>query len=159
VAEGIGTLVIGKNPLWKQAAHLGQRTNQHVVSMPHARFIAMLAYKAELVGIQVKITEESYTSKASFRDLDSLPIFNPTLHAPTFSGRRVKRGLYRAADGRLSNAVLTLHGGSSPMGSQASSLMSCLFQGCCLAPEGGAPAYWTLTPSPGGMVGLNDPDS
>jgi hypothetical protein len=36
--------------------------------------------------------------------------------------------------------ILTLHGGSSPMGSQASSLMSCLFQGCCLAPEGGAPA-------------------
>ena len=42
------------------------------------------------------------------------------------------------------------------MGSQASSLISCLFQGCCLAPEGGAPAYfWTLTPSRCGVVSTN----
>jgi putative transposase len=77
--------------------------------MPHARFIAMLAYKAELAGIQVKITEEGYTSKASFskaslRDRDPLPIFSPTLPAPTFSGRRVQRGLCRAADGQHINA-------------------------------------------------------
>jgi Sodium Bile acid symporter family len=52
---------------------------------------------------------------------------------------------------------LTLHGGSSPMGSQASSLMSCLFQGCCLAPEGGAPAYWTLTPSRCGVGSSKQP--
>jgi putative transposase len=44
VAESIGTLVIGKNPLWKQEAHLGRRGNQHFVSVPHARFIAMLTY-------------------------------------------------------------------------------------------------------------------
>src|SRR5262245_368691 len=42
------------------------------------------------------------------------------------------------------------------MGSQASSLMPCLFQDCCLAPEGGAPAYWTLTSSWRGVVSLND---
>ena len=40
----------------------------------------------------------------------------------------------------LPEKLLTLHGGSSPMGSQASSLMPCLFQDCCLAPDGGAPA-------------------
>jgi hypothetical protein len=54
---------------------------------------------------------------------------------------------------------LTLHGGSSPMGSQASSLMSCFFQGCCFAPEGGAPAYWTLTPSPGERGSINSGSS
>ncbi len=108
MAEGIGTLCIGKNPLWKQEAGMGKRGNQNFVNVPHARFIEllrykMLRYKAELVGIQVRLTEESYTSKASFLDGDPLPIYG-TAEAPTFSGRRVKRGLYRAADGRHSNA-------------------------------------------------------
>jgi len=67
----------------------------------------MLTYKAELVGITVKLTEESYTSKASLLDLDPLPVRDPnnggeTKH--TFSGKRVKRGLYRASDGRSINA-------------------------------------------------------
>jgi putative transposase len=105
VAEGIGTLVIGKNPLWKQEANLGKRNNQNFVSMPHARFIAMLSYKAELVGIQVRITEESYTSKASFLDADPMPVYDAQRQeSPAFSGKRVKRGLYRAASGRQINA-------------------------------------------------------
>lgn len=103
VMEGIGTLCIGKNPLWKQNGRLGKRNNQNFVQVPHARFIEMLTYKAELVGIQVKVTEESYTSKASFLDWDSLPVYGE-VNNPTFSGRRVKRGLYRAADGRHINA-------------------------------------------------------
>ncbi len=98
VAEGIGTLVIGKNPLWKQKAHLGRRRNQSFVSVPHARFIEMLTYKAMLVGIRVVLTEESYTSKASFLDVDPLPVYGEAVTL-AFSGRRVKRGLYRAADG------------------------------------------------------------
>jgi putative transposase len=104
VTEGIGTLCIGKNPLWKQEARMGKRNNQNFVAVPHARFIEMLTYKAQMVGIQVRITEESYTSKASFLDVDPLPISDPTQPAPTFSGRRVRRGLYRAADGRHINA-------------------------------------------------------
>src|SRR5215470_11072225 len=75
VAEGIGVLVIGKNPLWKQEVNLGKRNNQNFVSVPHARFIEILTYKAELVGIQVTVTEESYTSKASFLDADPLPVY------------------------------------------------------------------------------------
>ncbi len=76
---------------------MGKRTNQNFVQIPHARFIQMLAYKAELVGILVEITEESYTSQASFLDNDPLPVYNPnnkTMY--TFSGKRVERGLYRA---------------------------------------------------------------
>jgi putative transposase len=105
VAEGIGTLVIGKNPLWKQETHMGRRGNQNFVSIPHARFIAMLTYKAELVGMQVKITEESYTSQASFLDGDPLPVYDAQRKKPPiFSGKRVKRGLYQAASGRRLNA-------------------------------------------------------
>jgi transposase len=82
---------------------MGKRTNQTFVQVPHARFIAMLTYKAELVGIQVKITEESYTSQASFLDADPLPVYGAA-QIPPFSGKRVKRGLYQAANGRRLNA-------------------------------------------------------
>jgi IS605 OrfB family transposase len=105
VKEGIGMLVIGKNDGWKQEIEMGKRNNQNFVQIPHARFIQMLTYKAELVGITVKITEESYTSKASFLDRDPLPVRSQnddTRH--TFSGKRVKRGLYRVSDGRCINA-------------------------------------------------------
>jgi putative transposase len=104
VKEGIGTLVIGKNDAWKQEANMGKRNNQNFVSIPHARFISMLTYKAELVGIPVKVTEESYTSKASLLDLDPLPVRTNGDEKHTFSGKRVKRGLYRAKDGRKINA-------------------------------------------------------
>ena len=52
---------------------MGKRNNQHVVSVPHARFIAMLTDQAELVGIQLILTEESSTSKASVLDGDRSP--------------------------------------------------------------------------------------
>ncbi len=93
VEEGIGTLVIGKNPFWKQGVELGRKHNQEFVQIPHAKFIELLTYKAELVGITVLITEESYTSRASFLDRDVLPTYDPTQGAeqedkPRFSGRR-----------------------------------------------------------------------
>jgi putative transposase len=105
VAEGIGTLVIGRNEGWKQEINLGSRTNQNFVQVPHARLIQMLTYKAEQRGIRVLITEESYTSKASFLDRDPLPAYHKgdtTSHV--FSGKRIERGLYQARDGRLINA-------------------------------------------------------
>lgn len=98
VQEGIGTLVIGKNPNWKQEVEMGKRNNQQFVGIPHARFIEMLAYKAELVGIQVLITEESYTSKCSFLDKE------PIGKQESYAGKRIERGLFRASDGRLINA-------------------------------------------------------
>jgi putative transposase len=104
VAEGIGTLIIGKNPFWKQEVEMGRRNNQEFVQIPHARFIEILAYKAALVGIQVIITEESYTSQASFLDRDELPVYDPErTDKPYFSGRRAGR-LYRASQKRLLHA-------------------------------------------------------
>ncbi len=95
---GIGTLVIGKNAGWKQEVNLGSRTNQNFVSIPHAQFIDMLTYKARLVGIRVIVTDESYTSKCSFLDLE------PIGQHDVYAGKRVKRGLFRARDGRLIQA-------------------------------------------------------
>ncbi len=103
VEQGVGTVIIGKNPLWKQEAGMGKRNNQNFVSIPHARFIDMLIYKASLVGIQVEIQEESYTSQASFLDLDPLPTYKPDDEEEhIFSGKRIGRRnrLYRTKDGR-----------------------------------------------------------
>jgi len=105
VKEGIGTLVIGLNKGWKQEVELGRRNNQNFVQIPHSRFIDMLTYKAKLVGIRVVVREESYTSQASFLDLDAIPTYNPNqLSPPVFSGKRETRGLYRARDGRRIHA-------------------------------------------------------
>jgi len=105
VKEGVGTIIIGKNPLWKQEVNNGRRNNQTFVSIPHARFIEMISYKAELIGIQVEVQEESYTSKASFLDLDPIPDYRPNYEAKhRFSGRRDKRGLYCASGKRYINA-------------------------------------------------------
>src|SRR6266566_2464552 len=95
VKEGIGTLCIGKNPLWKQEVKMGKKNTQQFVQIPHARFIEMLRYKGALVGIQVITHEESYTSKASFLDLDPIPTYDASRQEPpTFSGRRSGRWYY-----------------------------------------------------------------
>lgn len=95
VAEGIGTLMVGKNPVWKQGVELGHVTNQSFVQIPHARFIECLTSKAALVGIRVILTEERYPSQASFLDRDPLPIDDPmpptATATPHFSGRREGR--------------------------------------------------------------------
>jgi putative transposase len=104
VEEGIGTVIIGKNPLWKQESSMRKRNNQNFVQIPHARFIDMLTYKAALVGIQVEVTEESYTSKASFLDLDPIPVYKRNDEEEhVFSGKRIGRRnrLYRAKDKRI----------------------------------------------------------
>ncbi len=105
VAEGIGTLVIGKNPNWKQESNMSKKNNQHFVQLPHARFINMLTYKAKLVGITVLVQEESYTSKASFLDLDPMPVYGQKdADKVKFSGRRIKRGMYKSKSGRKINS-------------------------------------------------------
>ncbi len=99
VEEGIGTLILGKNPLWKQRVELGKKHKQEFVQIPHARFIELLTYKAALVGIRVILTEESYTSRASFLDRDAIPVYDPArTEEPRFSGRRKGRWYY--ASGR-----------------------------------------------------------
>jgi putative transposase len=104
-SQGIGTLVIGKNLHWKNEINLGKKTNQNFVNIPHARLIEMLKYKAELLGIKVIEQEESYTSKSNFLALDPIPVYgNIGVQDVTFSGSRIKRGLYKTSEGRLINA-------------------------------------------------------
>ena len=100
----IGTLVIGKNAQWKTEIDLGKPTNQNFVSIPHARLIEMLEYKARLVGITVILQEESYTSRANFLGLDPIPVYEKIDKDPVFTGKRIKRGLYKTSVGQLINS-------------------------------------------------------
>ncbi len=104
VAKQIETLVVGKNVQWKNESNLGKQTNQNFVNVPHARLIEMLEYKAQLVGIKVLQQEESYTSQSSFLNLDPIPVYGKTGNDVIFSGKRIKRGLYKTSVGQLINS-------------------------------------------------------
>jgi IS605 OrfB family transposase len=105
VLHGIGKIVVGHNPEWKQEINLGRRNNQNFVQIPHSSLILKLKGLSERYGIELVVQEESYTSKASFLDKDGIPDYNPEGKPEyTFSGRRVKRGLYRSGEGFLVNA-------------------------------------------------------
>lgn len=108
--HGVTTVVVGYNREMKQNVNMGAVNNQNFVSIPYYRLRQKLAAKCALHGIQYYSQEESYTSKASALDGDSIPVFDKTGKKDDgslpheFSGRRVKRGLYRSADGTLINA-------------------------------------------------------
>lgn len=95
---GVQTLVIGKNTGWKQEISIGTKNNQNFVYLPHAKFIDMLRYKWEEIGGTVLLQEESYTSKCSFLDNESVEKHEEYL------GKRVKRGLFVSSQGRKLNA-------------------------------------------------------
>ena len=98
IETGTGTIIIGENKGWKQEINIGKKNNQNFVSIPFDQFKSMITYKSEENGIMVIFTEESYTSKASNLDEDFLPVFKEG-QKHTFSGKRVKRGLYRWSKG------------------------------------------------------------
>ncbi|MDZ8257656.1 transposase [Nostoc sp. ChiQUE01b] len=97
---GVTHVSIGKNQQWKTRLNLGKRTNQNFTQIPHAKFIEMLTYKLQRVGITVKVIEESYTSKASFLDWDIIPTYKPNNKVKlVFKGLRVKRAWYVSSPG------------------------------------------------------------
>ncbi|KRE97709.1 transposase [Paenibacillus sp. Soil766] len=100
VEQNIGTIVIGHNNGWKQSSDIGRRNNQSFCHIPHQLLLSMLQYKAAEQGIAVILTEEAYTSKASFLDHDPLPLYDEE-GTWTFSGKRIHRGLYESAKGLI----------------------------------------------------------
>lgn len=100
VSNNISTLMIGYNEEWKQNINLGRTNNQSFVNIPFYTFINQLDYKCKLEGVNVILTEESYTSKCSFLDGESLE------EHENYLGKRIKRGLFKSAEGKLINADL-----------------------------------------------------
>jgi putative transposase len=103
---GIGTLVIGWNEGFKNNANMGRANNQKFVQMPLGKLKDRLAQLCDLHGIRFQETEESYTSKSSYLDGDSLPVYGSKPEGWKASGKRVKRGLYRTKTGLIVNADL-----------------------------------------------------
>ncbi|MEG3959487.1 transposase [Microcoleus sp. herbarium2] len=97
-ANSIETLVIGKNDCGQTGRNLGKKTNQNMVSRPNAKFIEMLTYKAQLVGINVVLVTEEYTSKCYFLDNE------PLCKQDYYHSRGIKRRLFRNRNGTLINA-------------------------------------------------------
>lgn len=98
IKHNIGIIVIGLNKEWKQEVGLGKRLNQKFVEIPFSKLIDKITYKGRLVGIDVQITEESYTSK-----IDHL-VFESLGKHDIYLGKRKKRGLFQSSIGKLLNA-------------------------------------------------------
>jgi putative transposase len=104
VKQNIGTIIIGQNQGWKNESNIGKRNNQSFCHIPHHLLISMIQYKAAQQGVNVQMTEEAYTSKASFLDHDPLPVYEEG-KKQTFSGKRIQRGLYKSVKGLINADV------------------------------------------------------
>ncbi len=105
IEHQIGKLIVGYNPGIKQEINLGKSNNQNFVQIPFWQLRRKLEALCFRYGIEYQEQEESYSSKASFYDRDKIPVYNadnPSQHK--FSGRRIKRGLYRTKDKHLVSA-------------------------------------------------------
>lgn len=103
--SGCYKVVIGDNKEQKHEIKLGRKNNRKFVQIPHQKLFQMVEYKCKKKGIEVIMREESYTSKASFIDNDFIPKFDPKNKKEyKFSGKRLKRGIYKTSTGKKINA-------------------------------------------------------
>ena len=65
------------------------------MQLPFNVLINQIKYNAEENGINVIIQEESYTSKCSFLDNESIE------HHDNYTGKRIMRGVFRSGNGTL----------------------------------------------------------
>ena len=94
--EKVNTIVIGYNKGLKQKGIKNEiltnkekaKINQSFVSIPLSRMINKIENKCEEHNINCIIINESYTSLSSFYDNDKIE------KQETYSGKRIKRGLY-----------------------------------------------------------------
>lgn len=104
LSYGVSTIVIGYNKGQKQEINLGKVNNQNIVSIPYHKFRQKLEQLCIEHGISYISQEESYTSKASALDMDTIPTYGVDETPTTFNGKRIYRGLYRSSNGSVLNA-------------------------------------------------------
>jgi IS605 OrfB family transposase len=106
---GHRVVYVGKDAVDKTGINLGKRINEQYVYIPHRKFIDTFKYKCEELGIEVIEVDEKYTSKASpiSDDVVSIQSKKKNGEEVKFSGKRVKRGLYKDLKlGKVFNADL-----------------------------------------------------
>ena len=102
--HNVKIVVIGHNKFQKQEIELGNqynkesqtRENQNFVMIPHMMLINQLQYKLNKIGIELLVIEESYTSQASFENLDYIPTYGIDDYKANFTGERISRGVYKS---------------------------------------------------------------
>ena len=105
INNDIGTLVVGYNETFQRNSNIGKQNNQNFVNIPYGQLRNKLEYLCKLNNIVFIKQEESYTSKSSFWDKDNIPVYNADNPKEyQFSGRRLQRGLYKTASGKIINA-------------------------------------------------------
>ena len=105
INNDIGTLVVGYNETFQRNPHIGKQNNQNFVNIPYGQLRNKLEYLCKLNSIVFIKQEESYTSKSSFWDKDIIPVYNADNPKEyQFSGKRLQRGLYKTASGKIINA-------------------------------------------------------
>ena len=127
--NNIKTIVLGWNNDFQRKSNLGRKNNQYFANIPFSKLKDNLEYRCKMNNIKFFLQEESFTSKASFLDNDYMlsykkdeklgyvlrtindkvestyvDIENSTLKKKYFTGKRVKRGLYKSENGILINA-------------------------------------------------------
>jgi len=100
LSKNIDTTVIGHNNGWKQYTAMGRRNSQSFVQLQFSMLIAQIGYKAEGIVMNAIIQEEGHKGKCPFLDNVSMG------HHDTYMGGRIKRGIFRSADGTLIHADL-----------------------------------------------------
>lgn len=105
IINNIGTLVVGYNETFQHNSHIGKQNNQNFVNIPYGQLRNKLEYLCKLNDIVFVKQEESYTSKSSFWDRDNILVYNADNPKEyQFSGKRLQRGLYKTASGKIINA-------------------------------------------------------
>lgn len=105
IRHQVSKIIVGFNQGWKQNINIGKRNNQMFSQIPHYSLRKKLQSLCERYGIEFNEQEESYTSKASFLDMDEIPVFNAGASKEyIFSGKRISRGQYRFSNGTIINA-------------------------------------------------------
>lgn len=90
----------------KHEINLGKKLNQQFVQIPFNKIIQKLSYKAQLNGMNFMTVEESYTSKTSFLDKETLYSYkkNKPKKNYVFFGQRFERSLFRSNKGKVIHA-------------------------------------------------------
>ena len=79
---------------------MGKKNNRTFYQIPYCRLLNKLKFKMSILGSEVIINEESYTSKCDALALEDIK------KQDVYLGNRTKRGLFSSSTDRLINADL-----------------------------------------------------
>jgi IS605 OrfB family transposase len=97
-SKEVTKIIVGNNKSWKNEINIETKNNATFCSIPHDTLIDKIKYKAQMVGIEMILTQEAYTSKCSAIDLE------PIKKHEAYLGKRKKRGLFVTKHGIKINA-------------------------------------------------------